>query len=179
MEIRELGLPGLLEITPKVHLDARGFFFEAYNQAVFAKHGLNMVFKQDNQSFSKAGTVRGLHYQHPPAAQGKLVRVLSGRVLDVVVDVRRQSPTYGKSFTIELTAESQKMIWVPEGFAHGFAALTDVVFFYKCTEVYTPNLEGGLLWNDPALEIDWLVDNPEVSAKDAVLPRFAEMISYF
>lgn len=179
MEIKELGLPGILEITPRIFPDPRGFFFESYNEATFAKHGLRMHFRQDNQSFSRAGTVRGLHFQHPPAAQGKLVRVLSGRALDVVVDIRKGSATFGQHLTIELDADRQNMVWVPEGFAHGFAALTDVVFFYKCTDVYTPSQEGGLLWNDPTLGIDWQVSDPEVSVKDAVLPPFAEMISYF
>lgn len=138
-----------------------------------------MEFKQDNQSFSKAGTVRGLHFQHPPAAQGKLVRALVGQALDVVVDIRKDSPTYGQHLTILLDAELNNMVWVPEGFAHGFAAITDCVFFYKCTHVYTPEQEGGILWNDPQLNINWQVETPEVSAKDALLPPFQQMISYF
>lgn len=179
MEIKELALPGLLEIRPRIFKDPRGFFFESYNQKAFAAAGLNMEFKQDNQSFSKAGTVRGLHFQHPPAAQGKLVRALVGQALDVVVDIRKDSPTYGQHLTILLDAELNNMVWVPEGFAHGFAAITDCVFFYKCTHVYTPEQEGGILWNDPQLNINWQVETPEVSAKDALLPPFQQMISYF
>jgi len=179
MEIKELALPGLLEIRPRIFKDPRGFFFESYNHKAFAEAGLTMEFRQDNQSFSKAGTVRGLHFQHPPAAQGKLVRVLVGQALDVVVDIRRESPTYGKHLTILLDAEQNNMVWVPEGFAHGFAAITDCVFFYKCTHVYAPQQEGGILWNDSDLGIDWQVADPEVSTKDALLPPFQQMVAYF
>jgi len=179
MEIRALEIPGVLEILPRIFQDPRGFFFESYNASAFAKHGLEMTFKQDNQSFSRKGTVRGLHFQHPPAAQGKLVRVISGQALDVVVDIRKDSPTYGKHLTIVLDAEKQNMVWVPEGMAHGFAALTDVIFFYKCTEVYTPSQEGGILWNDPELDVDWQVSDPEVSAKDLLLPNLKDLVSHF
>ena len=170
MEFRELALSGLVEITPRVFHDERGFFFESYSEQAFKGAGLNLTFVQDNQSFSKAGVVRGLHFQQPEAAQGKLVRVLSGTALDVVVDIRKSSPTYGRSFSLLLSAETNNMMYVPPGFAHGFSALTDVVFYYKCTGLYNKAAEGGLLYNDPALEIDWQVSNPTVSGKDLELP---------
>jgi dTDP-4-dehydrorhamnose 3,5-epimerase len=179
MDVRELGLPGLLEITPRIFEDERGFFFESYNRDAFVKAGLDMVFVQDNQSFSQKGVVRGLHFQHKPWGQGKLARVLVGRALDVVVDIRRSSPTFGQHFTLELDAKRQNMIWVPEGFAHGFTALEDTVFHYKCTNTYHKNSESGILWNDPSLGIDWQVDHPIVSAKDEQLGLLAHLVTSF
>ncbi|MES2387477.1 MAG: dTDP-4-dehydrorhamnose 3,5-epimerase [Bacteroidota bacterium] len=179
MEFKELSLKGLVEITPRLLEDERGFFYESYSRRTFSKNGLDLEFVQDNQSFSHKGVVRGLHFQNPPFAQGKLVRVVVGRALDVVVDIRKDSSTYGKHLTVELDSKTCNMLYVPPGFAHGFAALTDVVFFYKCTGLYDKASEGGLLWNDPVLEIDWRVSNPVVSEKDMVLPSLENLISGF
>jgi dTDP-4-dehydrorhamnose 3,5-epimerase len=170
MQIRETSIKGLVEITPRVFEDERGLFFESYNEGLFRKLGLPTNFVQDNQSFSIKGVVRGLHFQKAPFAQGKLVRVISGRVLDVAVDIRPESPTFGKHEVFELRADLNNMAYVPEGFAHGFVALEDSVFSYKCTNVYNKESESGLLWNDPELGIDWGIDNPIVSEKDVILP---------
>lgn len=175
MEIKELDLPGVLEIKPRLFHDDRGFFFEAYNEATFKRLGLPTEYVQDNQSFSKKGVVRGLHLQTAPHAQGKLVRVLHGHALDVILDIRHGSPTFGKHITIELDAGTNTMIWVPVGFAHGFAALEDTVFYYKVTALYNKDAEQGILWNDPELGIDWQVETPIVSEKDAVLPTFNQL----
>jgi len=172
MQIRETSIAGLVEIFPRVFQDDRGFFFESYNEELFKKLGLPTNFVQDNQSFSIKGVVRGLHFQNAPFAQGKLVRVISGRVLDVAVDIRPDSPTFGKHEVFELRSDINNMAYVPEGFAHGFVALEDSVFSYKCTNVYNKGAESGLLWNDPDLGIDWGVENPIVSEKDIILPTF-------
>jgi len=172
MQIRETSIAGLVEIFPRVFQDDRGFFFESYNEELFKKLGLPTNFVQDNQSFSIKGVVRGLHFQNAPFAQGKLVRVISGRVLDVAVDIRPDSPTFGKHEVFELRSDTNNMAYVPEGFAHGFVALEDSVFSYKCTNVYNKGAESGLLWNDPDLGIDWGVENPIVSEKDIILPTF-------
>jgi len=172
MQIRETSIAGLVEIFPRVFQDDRGFFFESYNEELFKKLGLPTNFVQDNQSFSIKGVVRGLHFQNAPFAQGKLVRVISGRVLDVAVDIRPESPTFGKHEVFELRSDTNNMAYVPEGFAHGFVALEDSVFSYKCTNVYNKGAESGLLWNDPDLGIDWGVENPIVSEKDIILPTF-------
>jgi dTDP-4-dehydrorhamnose 3,5-epimerase len=140
--------------------------------------GINGKFVQDNQSLSQKGAVRGLHFQAPPFEQGKLVRVVQGSVMDVVVDIRKNSPTYGQSFCIELTAANQLMFWIPPGFAHGFETLEDqTLFLYKCTNVYNKASEGGLLWNDPQLGIKWQTSEPIVSDKDLILPAFANFNS--
>ena len=172
MQIRETSIAGLVEIFPRVFQDDRGFFFESYNEEAFRKLGLPTNFVQDNQSFSIKGVVRGLHFQNAPFAQGKLVRVISGRVLDVAVDIRPDSPTFGKHEVFELRSDTNNMAYIPEGFAHGFVALEDSVFSYKCTNVYNKGAESGLLWNDPDLGIDWGVENPIVSEKDIFLPTF-------
>jgi len=172
MQIRETSIAGLVEIFPRVFQDDRGFFFESYNEEVFRNLGLPTHFVQDNQSFSIKGVVRGLHFQNAPFAQGKLVRVISGRVLDVAVDIRPDSPTFGKHEVFELRSDTNNMAYIPEGFAHGFVALEDSVFSYKCTNVYNKGAESGLLWNDPDLGIDWGVENPIVSEKDIILPTF-------
>lgn len=180
MTFTNTGIEGLVVIEPRVFGDERGYFFESYNAATFHKNGLNMVFVQDNQSMSHKGALRGLHFQAPPFAQGKLVRVIAGAVLDVVVDIRKQSPTYGKQFSIELTGENNKMLWIPEGFAHGFATLADdTIFSYKCTQVYDKLSEGGVLWNDADLNIDWSVTHPILSEKDKLNPSFKELQSPF
>ncbi len=171
----ESSLKDLLIIKPDRFGDKRGFFMELYNQSSFEALGLkDPHFFQDNLSFSSKGIVRGLHFQAPPHAQGKLVTTLQGIVLDVVVDIRAGSPTYGQSQSFVLDAEDPTMIFVPKGFAHGFQVLSDTaMFFYKVTDPYMPQAEGGLLWNDPALNIDWHDIPPLVSPKDEVLPGIA------
>ncbi len=171
-------IDGLLIVEPKVFEDSRGYFFEAYNRQVFEKEGLHYDFVQDNQSFSTYGTVRGLHFQKGEAAQAKLVRVISGRVLDVAVDLRPGSLTFGKYEAVELTGENQRMFLIPRGFAHGFSVLSETALFtYKCDNFYNKAAEGGLLYNDPALGIDWQVpaDKVVLSEKDKVHPKLAEI----
>lgn len=161
INVEKCPIEGLYVITPAVHGDHRGYFMETYNQRDMAEHGLNMVFVQDNQSMSVKGVLRGLHLQkeHP---QGKLVRVIQGRVFDVAVDMRPGSPTYGKWYGIELTAENKKQFYISEGFAHGFLVLSDTAeFCYKVTDFYHPNDEMGFAWNDPAIGIVW----PEVTGR--------------
>lgn len=180
MEIIDTPFEGLKVIQPKVWGDARGYFFESYSEAAFKAAGLPTDFVQDNQSLSARGILRGLHFQAPPFAQGKLVRVIAGAVLDVVVDIRKNSPTYGQHFKIELTADNKTMFWVPPGFAHGFLTLEDnTIFVYKVTGLYNKESEGGLLWNDPALGIDWDVADPLLSDKDKVQPSWADFVTPF
>lgn len=156
---------GLIIIEPRVFEDARGYFFESYSQRAFVEAGLDYQFIQDNQSKSSYGTIRGLHFQKGEHAQAKLVRVLDGRVLDVVVDLREGSATYGEHFSIELTAENNRQLLIPRGFAHGFSVLSEsAIFAYKCDNGYNKASEGGLLYNDPALGIDW-----QVAEEDAIL----------
>lgn len=159
-------IEGLYVITPTVFKDDRGYFVETYNQNDFKEAGLDMVFVQDNQSKSSKGVLRGLHFQkeHP---QGKLVRVLSGEVYDVAVDLRKNSKTFGKYFGVRLSDENKKQFYIPKGFAHGFVVLSDeAVFAYKCTDFYHPNDEGGLIYNDPDIGIDWPVDGIELIMSD-------------
>lgn len=172
MEVRELALKGIIELRPRVFVDERGYFFESYNEKAFTDNGIDLQFVQDNQSFSVAGVVRGLHLQAPPFAQGKLVRVISGRILDVVVDIRSDSPTYGQSLAIELNASEHKMLYIPPGFAHGFSVLEDAIFSYKCTNLYHKGAEMGIHPLDPDLGISWGTSSPVVSAKDLELPAF-------
>ncbi len=181
MQIEKTSIDGVLILTPKVFGDDRGYFFEAFNQAIFEeKTGTKVNFVQDNQSKSQKGVLRGLHFQNPPYDQGKLVRVLSGCVLDVVLDIRKASSTYGKHLTFELNANSNKMIWIPPGIAHGFASLEDeTVFFYKCTKYYHKESEGCILWNDPELAIDWNIDQPILSEKDKEGTLFIDFNSHF
>jgi len=174
VEIRKTSIEGLVEIFPKFFRDERGLFFESYNINTFQALGLPTNFVQDNQSFSHKGVLRGLHFQTGPFAQGKLVRVVKGLVLDVAVDIRPESPTFGKYEVFELDGERHNMAYIPEGFAHGFVALEDSIFTYKCTNVYDKASEGGILWNDPQLEIEWGISDPIVSEKDQVLPTFRE-----
>ena len=171
MKIVPTPIPDLFVIEPQVFGDHRGYFFESYSKDHFERAGISADFVQDNESFSGEGVIRGLHFQAPPKAQGKLVRVQKGRVLDVAVDIRKGSPTYGEHYSIELSGENKKMLWIPPGFAHGFATLeNDTVFLYKCTDTYSPEHEGSLLWNDPDLGIDWGVSAPKLSAKDQIGP---------
>lgn len=165
--------PGLLVFEPKVFEDNRGYFFESYNQKLFSDEGVLINFVQDNQAKSSFGVVRGLHYQMEPHAQTKLLRVLGGEIIDAVVDVRRNSPTYGKAYTILLSAENKKQLLVPKGFAHGYSVISETAeVFYKCDEFYHRESEGGIAWNDPSLQIDWQIpaDKIIVSDKDKVYP---------
>lgn len=180
MELIETGLNGLFVVKPRVFQDARGYFFESYNREQFVKAGLYDEFVQDNQSLSNKGIVRGMHFQSPPHAQAKLVRVIKGAVLDVVVDIRKTSPTYGKHFKIELNEENFLMLFIPIGFAHGFATLADqTIFSYKCTDVYHPEAEGGVLWNDRELGIEWPFTDPVLSDKDKLHEPFSLFVSPF
>lgn len=172
MEIKKKNIEGLIELIPNIYFDSRGLFFESFNAAVLTKAGINLDIVQDNQSFSKKGVIRGLHFQQTPYEQGKLVRVISGKVLDVAVDLRKNSPTFGQHYSCILEAELNNMLYVPPGFAHGFSALEDSIFFYKCTAYYNKFSESGILWNDPELNIDWKVKNPIVSEKDQMLNTF-------
>lgn len=180
MQIIESQIPGLLEIVPKVFGDPRGYFYESYNKEVFQNIGIHHEFVQDNQSLSNKGVLRGLHFQNPPYAQGKLVRVIQGAVLDVVVDIRKGSPTYGKHHKVLLSGENKLMFWIPPGFAHGFATLEDqTIFSYKCTQLYHKESEGSVLWNDPALGIEWGLEDPQLSEKDLQARPLAELETQF
>ncbi|AEV34343.1 dTDP-4-dehydrorhamnose 3,5-epimerase [Owenweeksia hongkongensis DSM 17368] len=180
MKIIETPIPGLLEIEPTIFGDDRGYFYESYNKDAFHKAGITVEFVQDNQSLSSKGVLRGLHFQNPPHAQGKLVRVIAGAVLDVALDIRVGSPTYGQHHKVELTGENKKMFWVPPGFAHGFLTLKDdTIFAYKCTALYNKESEGAVLWNDPQLNINWNIDSPLVSEKDQEAPAFDKLKSQF
>ena len=180
MEIITTPLDGLLIIKPDVFEDERGYFFESYNHDKFLKEGLDLKFLQDNESKSKKGVLRGLHFQAPPFAQGKLVRVMRGSVLDVAVDIRKNSSTYGKWESILLSGQNKWMYWIPPGFAHGFVTLEDeTIFFYKCTNGYNKASEGSVRWNDPQLNIDWGIADPVISDKDKVAPGFGEFNSPF
>ena len=175
MKFNKTSLPDVLLINPSVYGDERGHFFESFNAEIWKAQGFTDEFVQDNQSFSKKGVIRGLHFQHAPHAQGKLVRVIMGRVLDVAVDLRPESPTFGRFELFELDAVNGNMVYIPQGFAHGFAALEDSIFQYKCTGLYHKASEGGLRWDDPSLNIPWGIDEPLVSPKDAILPVFDEV----
>jgi len=180
MEIIKTPLEGLLIIKPEVFEDERGYFFESFNHEKFLALGLDLKFYQDNESKSKKGVLRGLHFQAPPFSQGKLVRVMRGSVLDVAVDIRRNSPTYGKWESIVLSGQNKWMYWIPAGFAHGFATLEDdTIFFYKCTQVYNKASEGSILWNDPDLNINWGINDPVISGKDKISPKFKDFKSPF
>ena len=180
MEIIKTSIEGLLIIKPDVFKDDRGYFFETYNKERFAKAGLTMDFVQDNESKSAKGVLRGLHFQKPPYAQGKLVRVTKGAVMDVAVDLRKDSPTYGKWESVVLNEENKLQFWIPEGFAHGFVTLEDdTVFAYKCTNVYNKESECSLLWNDPDINIDWNIENPNLSEKDKISPLFKKFETTF
>ncbi|GAB2544742.1 dTDP-4-dehydrorhamnose 3,5-epimerase [Rufibacter soli] len=180
MEIKKFPIEGVVEITPRVFADDRGAFLETFSAKLFAEAGVQDVFVQDNKSISKKGVLRGLHFQRPPFAQAKLVSVVVGKALDVIVDLRTESPTYGQHLTCLLDAEKHNQLFVPIGFAHGFVALEEgTVFQYKCSNYYHKESEGGLLWNDPALGIDWGVENPLISDKDEILPTLANFESPF
>lgn len=165
--------PGLLIFEPKVFEDNRGYFFESYNKKIFSQESIEINFIQDNQASSIFGVIRGLHFQMDPFAQTKLIRVFSGKIIDVAVDIRKNSPTYGKAYTIELSAENKKQLLVPKGFAHGYSVISETAeVFYKCDAVYHKESEGGIAWNDPDLNIDWQIpsDKITVSGKDEKYP---------
>lgn len=175
-------IPGVLIFEPKVFEDSRGYFLESYNANLFEKGGITTRFVQDNQSSSSYGVIRGLHYQLSPFAQVKLIRVLSGTILDVVVDIRKGSPTFGKWISIELSAENKKQLFIPAGLAHGFSVLSEKAeIFYKCDNFYNKENEGGILYNDPVLNIDWQIslDKAIISEKDKVQPLFADCKNNF
>jgi dTDP-4-dehydrorhamnose 3,5-epimerase len=177
MKFLETAIPGPIIIEPAVFGDDRGFFLESWNAAKFSEGGLHLTFVQDNHSRSAKGVLRGLHFQNPNP-QGKLVRVTSGAVWDVAVDVRRSSPHFGKSVGVELSAANKRMFWIPPGFAHGFLTLEDDTdFLYKCTALYDPTSDHSLLWNDPALGIDWPLEGfePKLSGKDVAGKPLAEI----
>lgn len=180
MNIIECDIPGPLVIEPKVYGDDRGFFLESWNADSFKERGLNFDFVQDNHSRSNYGVLRGLHFQNPNP-QGKLVRVISGRVWDVAVDLRRSSATYGRWTGVELSARNKRMFWVPEGFAHGFVTLEDGTdFLYKCTAQYCPENEQALLWNDPEVGIEWPIDSAciRLSEKDQAAASFSSIEAF-
>lgn len=173
-EFRRLEIPEVILIEPKKFFDERGFFLEIYKSSDFFNVGIDKPFMQDNLSYSKKGVLRGLHYQLNPAAQGKLVRVLKGKILDVAVDIRKGSPSFGKWVSEILSAENALMLWVPEGFAHGFLSLEEgTIVLYKNTSEYNPLLDRGIIWNDPQIGIDWHCENPVLSDKDKKHPLLA------
>mgnify|MGYP006268324063 CR=1 FL=1 len=180
MEVQELSLPGLLLIRPDVYGDDRGHFMESYHRERLRDYGLDEDFVQDNESLSRQGTVRGLHFQAPPHAQGKLIRVPQGRVWDVALDVRAGSPTYGQWHGVELSGSNFLQLYVPPGMAHGFAVLEPrTLFQYKCSAYYYQAAEGGVRWDDPDLAIEWPIENPIISEKDRQQPFFREFQSPF
>lgn len=179
MEVKYFDIEGLIEIIPKKFEDERGHFFESYNQNEFKKTGINDNFIQDNQSFSKKGVIRGLHLQKPPFEQAKLVRVLSGKVLDIAVDIRNDSKTYGKYLMVELSSEKNNMFYIPKGFAHGFVSLEDSIFSYKCSNSYNKESEVSINPLDTDLNIDWKIDNPIISEKDLIGLSLKDFITPF
>lgn len=182
MPFSKTDFPGLLIFKPKVFEDDRGYFFESYNEKTFSAEGIEIKLVQDNQAKSSYGVIRGLHYQLNPYAQTKLIRVLSGNILDVAVDIRKGSPTYGKVFTLELSAENKIQLLIPKGFAHGYSVLSQTAeVFYKCDEFYNTTNEAGIMYNDAALNIDWQIpaDKAVVSEKDKRHPGLNNCINNF
>jgi len=181
VEIKRYHIEGVFSFVPKIFKDERGSFFESFNHKLFEEAiGKKIDFVQDNQSTSIKNALRGLHFQAPPFAQGKLVRVISGKAIDVAVDIRKKSPTYGQHISVELTAENNNVLWVPEGFAHGFSVLEDdTIFAYKCTNYYHKESESCLLWNDSHLNIHWKINSPLLSEKDKVGSELKNLISPF
>ena len=181
MNITETGINGLVVIEPQVYDDERGYFFESYNQQRFIDSGINSVFVQDNESKSTFGVLRGLHYQVQPKGMTKLIRTTKGKILDVALDIRPNSTTFGKYFSIILSAKNKKQLFIPKGFAHGFLVLSKVaVVNYKCDEFYSKEHESGILWNDPILNIDWGIELSKVilSDKDKIQPTFENHVPY-
>ena len=173
MNVLKTELEGVVIIEPRVYADSRGYFFESFSQKEFEEKVCNTIFVQDNESKSSYGVLRGLHFQKMPYTQSKLVRVVKGKVLDIAVDIRKGSPTFGKSVAAELSEENKLQFFVPRGFAHGFVVLSEeAIFQYKCDNYYAPQSEGGILWNDPSLNIDWILNEKEIilSEKDKINP---------
>lgn len=181
MNVKHFDIEGLVLIEPRAFHDDRGFFFESFNENKYREYlGDGIQFVQDNISSSKKGVLRGLHFQLPPFAQGKLVSVVKGGVLDVAVDLRKESPTYGKHELVELTEKNKLQFWIPPGFAHGFLSLEeDTIFSYKCSNYYSPQHERTILWNDQDLKIEWGIDTPIVSDKDRIGEEFRNFVSPF
>lgn len=182
MPFVETGFSGLKIFEPRVFTDSRGYFFESFNKQTFEQAGISTEFVQDNESRSQRNALRGLHYQINPMAQAKLVRVVEGEVMDVVVDIRKGSPTFGKTFSILLSEENKKQLYIPRGFAHGFSVVSeDCIFQYKCDNFYSKESEGGILFSDSELNIDWGIapENAIVSDKDKVLPSFKDCVNNF
>lgn len=176
MEVIKTEIEGLLILKPKVFGDERGYFFESYNEETYRNAGIDFCFLQDNISKSKKGTIRGLHYQVGNKEQGKLCKVIYGKVLDVALDIRFGSPTFGKYFSSELSEENHTQLWIPPGFAHGFSVLSEeAIFSYKCTALYSKEHERAILFNDPSLNINWKIDNPIVSGKDLEAPLLKDI----
>jgi len=182
MQIEQTPLEGLLIIKPKIFEDTRGYFFESYNKNKFNNNNIATYFIQDNQSKSSYGVIRGLHYQLEPKAQTKLLRVLQGKILDVAVDIRKNSPTYGKHFSLEITDENKLQLYIPKGFAHGFSVLSkNAIVLYKCDDLYDPASERGIIYNDPDLAIDWKIPEEKalISEKDTKHPLLKNAESNF
>ncbi len=182
MPFIETDFPGLLIFEPVIFADSRGYFYESFNQKIFIEHGIEVNFVQDNQASSVFGVIRGLHYQVNPHAQTKLIRVLSGSIIDAVVDIRAGSPTFGKSFTIELSAENKRQLFIPKGFAHGYSVISETAeVFYKCDEFYNKGSEGGISFNDPSLKIDWKIPEGKeiISEKDLLYPTLSNSDNNF
>lgn len=180
MEIVKTDIDGLLILKPKIFVDGRGYFYESYNEVRFRELGIDVPFVQDNQSCSRKGVIRGLHFQKPPFAQDKLVRVIRGSVIDVAVDIRKASPTYGQHQAVVLTGENHWQFFIPKGFAHGFAALEDdTIFAYKCSNFYHKDSEGTIRYDDPDLQIDWQTENPIVNEKDLLSENFITFKTMF
>lgn len=177
---RQLGIPEVILVEARTFPDDRGLFMETYKRSEFTAGGIDRTFVQDNFSSSHRGVLRGLHYQLNPSVQGKLVACLSGEIFDVAVDIRRGSPTYGQWVSAILSEQNKHMLWIPEGFAHGFQALSDEVrVWYKVTAEYDPKADRGILWNDPAIGIQWPLANPQLSPKDAAMPLLSEADNNF
>lgn len=177
MDVIETGIPGVVIIEPRIFRDSRGYFFESFSEKDFNSQVRTVRFVQDNESMSSYGVLRGLHFQKPPYAQSKLVRVIRGAVLDVAVDIRKGSPTFGRHVAVELTEDNHRQLFIPRGFAHGFSVLSEtVVFQYKCDSFYAPQSEGAIAWNDPALGIDWKIpaDKVILSEKDMHHPSLSD-----
>tara|TARA_B110000977_G_scaffold39796_1_gene53466 strand:+ start:531 stop:1076 length:546 start_codon:yes stop_codon:yes gene_type:complete len=181
MKLIETKIKDLYILDPRVFGDDRGYFFESFNSQTFQELiGEEVEFVQDNQSMSGENILRGLHFQNPPFAQGKLVRVIKGEVIDVAVDIRKDSPTYGEHVSVRLSGENNRMFWIPPGFAHGFSSLEEgTIFSYKCTNYYSKESEGSVAWDDPELNINWGVENPIISEKDQESPLFRDLKSKF
>ena len=180
MKFISVEIEGLIVIEPNLFEDDRGYFYESYNKNEFDKNGLTELFVQDNQSLSQKNVLRGLHFQNPPFSQAKLIRVMQGSVLDIAVDLRKKSKTYGHHYTTKLSASNKRSFYIPEGFAHGFLTLEDdTIFSYKCSNFYNKDSEGTILWNDKDLNINWGIDNPILSKKDEQAQSFNQYVTPF